>query len=282
MTESATIDPTQPRPHTVTSLAADLRAAGVVPGMTVLVHSALSKLGWVVGGPVAVVQALMQVITPDGTLMMPTHSTSNSDPRYWSNPPVPESWWQVIRDEMPAYDRAITPTRGMGAIVEAFRTFPNVIRSAHPAVSFAAWGAHAQRITYDHLPEQDVGEGSPLAHLYDLDGYVLLLGVDHGNNTSLHLSEARATFPGKAWTINGAAMLVDGVRQWVPHRILDFSDHDFADLGADYEREISYTPARVGFAEARLVRQRPLVDYGVTWIERHRGGRLVQSTETAG
>jgi aminoglycoside 3-N-acetyltransferase len=54
-----------------------------------------------------------------------------------------------------------------------------------------------------------------LSRLYDLDGSVLLLGVDHDNNTSLHLAEYRADWPGKAYVTSGAAMLVDGERQWV-------------------------------------------------------------------
>ena len=106
MSEFDTIDFSRPAPSTVTSLAADLSAAGLEAGAVVLVHSSLSQIGWVAGGPVAVVQALMQVLTPKGTLMMPTHTSDNSDPANWANPPVPESWWPIIRAEMPAFDPA--------------------------------------------------------------------------------------------------------------------------------------------------------------------------------
>ena len=61
-------------PRTRESLARDLNALGLGSGQTVIVHSSLSALGWVSGGPVTVVQALMDVITPEGTLVMPTHS----------------------------------------------------------------------------------------------------------------------------------------------------------------------------------------------------------------
>ncbi|MBK8022109.1 MAG: AAC(3) family N-acetyltransferase [Chloroflexi bacterium] len=270
MSEVDTIDFSRPGPSTVTTLMADLHAAGLKAGDIVLVHSALSKIGWVAGGPVAVVQALMRILTPDGTLMMPTHTGDNSDPAYWVAPPVPESWWSIIRDEMPAYDPAITPTRAMGAIVEAFRTFRGVVRSAHPAVSFAAWGRYAHELTAEHHPEVDLGEGSPLARLYDHDGYVMLIGVDHGNNTSLHLAEYRAQFPWARWEPQGAAMLVNGQRRWVSYRRMDFSDHDFAAMGAEYEREIGYRPSRLGQAELRLLRQRPLIDYAVSWLKAHR------------
>ena len=58
-----------PWPRTPQSLAIDLFNAGLNPGSTVLVYSSLSSLGWVCGDPVAVVQALIDTITPVGTLL---------------------------------------------------------------------------------------------------------------------------------------------------------------------------------------------------------------------
>ena len=85
-------------PVTVESLQADFEVLGIEKGMTLLVHSSLSAMGWVCGGPVAVIIALQEVLGETGTLVMPTHSTDLSEPSQWENPPVPESWWQTIRD----------------------------------------------------------------------------------------------------------------------------------------------------------------------------------------
>ena len=187
-----------PAPVTPRSLAADLQALGVGPGMLLNVHSSLSRIGWVVGGAQAVVEALLEVLGPDGTLMMPTHSGQLSDPSHWRMPPAPESWWPTIRDEMPAYDPVTTPTRKMGAIVEVFRRVPGVERSSHPQTSHAARGPLAERIVAEHPLDSFFGPRTPIGKLYELDGHVLLLGVDHGNNTVLHLAEEKAEFPGKA------------------------------------------------------------------------------------
>jgi aminoglycoside 3-N-acetyltransferase len=76
MTEETAIEKTrdQSSPVTVDSLKKDLTALGVKPGMVLLVHSSLSSLGWVCGKSVAVIEALEFLLTPDGTLVMPTHS----------------------------------------------------------------------------------------------------------------------------------------------------------------------------------------------------------------
>ena len=271
MPESTTISQEMVQPNTVASMVAELLTLGIEPGMTLLVHSSLSALGWVAGGPVAVVLALEQVLGQNGTLVMPTHTTGLTEPSLWQNPPVPEAWWETIRHETPAFDPAISPTRKMGAIVECFRTQPRTLRSTHPHVSFAARGPNAAAITAKHSLEAGLGEESPLARIYDLGGYVLLLGVGHGNNTSLHLAEYRATYAGKALTTQGAPMLVAGERQWVTFDDLDWSDSDFPQLGADFAHTTGLERnGRVGRASARFMPQRPLVDYGVVWMERER------------
>lgn len=268
MSEYSAVDRSD-APRTRTSLAADLGKLGLAPGMTVIVHSAMSSLGWVCGGPVAVVQALMDVLTPAGTLVMPAHSGEYSDPANWQRPPVPESWWPAIRAEMPLFDPRVTPTRGMGRIAECFRSFPDVRRSAHPQVSFSAWGRHADLITEGHRPACCLGETSPLARLYELDAHVLLLGVDHGNNTSMHLAEYRA--PGGKPVRNGMPWVVDGVKTWAEFDDIETDSDPFAEIGADFDRLGGSVLGRVGSAECRLMKQRAVVDFTAAWLTRRRG-----------
>ena len=253
-----------PQPRTRDCLAADLRQLGVTAGEVLLVHSSLNSLGWVCGGPVVVVQALLDVLTPAGTLIMPAHSGDYSDPMDWSNPPVPVEWQETIRQTMPLFDPRCTPTRSMGAIAETFRSWPDGRRSHHPQVSFAAWGEEADFITANHSIENCLGEGSPLARVYDLDGRVLLLGVGHDRNTSFHLAEYRADV--RAKLMNGMPLLVDGRRQWHTCPDINFDDDPFAEIGAEFEQTGAAAVGPVGSATARLFSQRAAVDFAVKWL----------------
>ena len=259
-------------PLTVDRLADEFRDLGVESGETLLVHSSLSALGWVAVGPPAVVDALVRAVGPEGTLVMPTHSTQYSDPADWQAPPVPDEWVEQVRRERPPYRPAVTPTRGMGAIPECFRTYPATRRSRHPTYSFSARGAAADEVVADHGYDHGLGEESPLARVYDRDGRVLMLGADHDTNTSLHLAEHRADREQAVSTRENAVVGEDGEVRRISYEELDYDSSDFADAGRDFEddRPEAVTRGAVGLADAKLIDQRAVVDYGATWFEENR------------
>jgi aminoglycoside 3-N-acetyltransferase len=261
-------------PNSVESLRGNLEALGVEPGMVLLVHSSLSALGWTIGGPVAVVLALEAAVREYGTVVMPTQTGDLSDPAGWHNPPVPKAWWDRIREEMPPFDPEMTPSRGMGAVPECFRTQPGVVRSMHPHDSFAAWGERAVDICSSHELDYGLGEGSPLARIYELEGWVLLLGCGFDSNTSFHLAEYRADYGAKQEVESYAPILVEGHRRWKRFRDIEINSDDFADLGDDFckHNASAVREGKVGLARARLFPQRTCVDYAVKWLHRHRTG----------
>jgi len=263
-------------PATTTSLVEDLRELGVSAGMTLAVHSSLSSLGYVVGGPVAVVLALEEALGLDGTLAMPVHSFDLSDPGAWQEPAVPEDWQETIRREMPAYRPDLTPTRKMGAIADCFRGQDSTVRSQHPLVSWVARGPKAIQITENHALAMGQGDESPLARLYELDASMLLLGVGYNLNTSFHLAEYRCKFAEQKRFQRGAPVVVGNSSEWKVFDDIYWYHGDFLELGAAFEEE---TPevrsgqigeAQNGGTTSKLFKIRAVVDFAVGWMNNNR------------
>ena len=260
---------------TAKHLLEDLRKLGVRSGMTLMVHCALSKIGWIAGGTVTLIRALLEVLGPDGTLIMPSHTSDNSDPSHWESPPVPPEWFDVIRRTSPAYQADLTPTLFMSKLVETFRHWPGVVRSQHPQFSVVAVGPKARWITDQHI--EACGDKSPLARIYECldDGYVLLLGVQHRNNTSLHLAEYRyQTQAHVAKTFGDGAAVINpktNAREWIEWYDYAYRSDDFMEVGQAFEAvEGNVTIGQVGLAECRLMKQYQLVDFATDWMAKHR------------
>lgn len=247
-----------------------LSAVGVQKGQALMVHTSLSSLGFVCGGAQVVIEALLEAVGTEGTIMMPTQSWKNLDPAtgvYWQEP---QEWWQAIRDNLPAYDKDITPTNTMGAVAEMFRTWRGTLRSDHPARSVAAWGKYAEYLTEHHDLSNIFGDGSPIGRLYDLDGWVLLLSVGYNKNTSLHLADARASYPSKHTCVEHSAVLENGTRVWKSYETLVVDGEDFDAIGEAFERTGAVRKQPLGNGTLRLMKQRELVDFAVEWIEKNR------------
>lgn len=114
------------------------------------------------------------------------------------------------------------------------------------------------------------GDGSPIGKLYDLDGYVLLIGVGYDKNTSLHLADVRADYPGKHFCTDHSAVMENGKRVWKPYEVLFVDGEDFEEIGKDFEQSCNVKKARLGNGTITFMKQRELVDFAVKWIEANR------------
>lgn len=253
---------------TICSIRDDLAALGLTTGDTVLVHCSLRKVGNVISGAEAVVRALLDVVGPSGTIVVPTQSGDNSDPANWMSPPVAESFWDLIRQNTLPYDPHTTKTRAMGAVADMLRRFPGAVRSMHPQTSVAAVGRNAGFITEGHELDCALGETSPLARLEQLNAKILLLGVGYDCCTMMHLAEVRLATPKMA--PNSFAAMVDGQRQWVTVTdVLPESD-DFDKIGADFEAKHDVTMGKVGHAECRVINCTEIVAFAQEWMTKYR------------
>lgn len=151
----------------------NVRAMGINAGDTVLIHSSLRGIGKLLGGVEDVVKAFQEVLTTDGTMIMPTYT-------YGYNGEI--------------FNVNETPSQ-TGLLTEVFRIMPRVFRSWHPTHSMSAWGKHAEYVCKDHETVEPYGLDSPLHKVLKLDGKVILLGVLHDSSSIIHLSETLAGLP---------------------------------------------------------------------------------------
>ncbi|MBB6637079.1 aminoglycoside N(3)-acetyltransferase [Cohnella thailandensis] len=267
MSEKEIIERTR-QPNTVSSMTRQLGQLGVRQGDTLLVHSSLSRLGWVCGGPQAVIQALLMAVGEEGTIVMPAQSGHWNDPAGWRNPGVPAEWLETIYREMPAFDPALTPTSGMGQIAELFRTWPGTLRSSHPQVSFAANGKHAADIVSEHPLTPQFGADSPLGRLYELEAKVLLLGAGYDSCTCMHLAETK--IPGMPRKRKGTAMMAGKEREWRWFEDFEYDADDFDQIGLLFDRSGRVASGRIGEAECKLFGAREAVDAAEKWLRANR------------
>ena len=231
-----------------------------------MVHSSLGNIGWTVGGPVTVVRSLLTVLGPEGTLAMPAESPYVSDPGAWNDSRVKDEWHETIREHLPVFDPLTTPTT-MGAVPEAFRTYPGAKRSHHPMVSVCAKGRFAEEITREHALAFCEGPGTPFEQLYNLDGYTLLLGVGFDRCTSLHYAESLV--PQRRTTVHRYPVVIDGRRTWVENN--DMANDDgvhFPEVGKRFTATGAVRSGTVGNAHSMLFSTRQLVDFAKPYFAR--------------
>lgn len=254
-----------PTPNSSESLVTELKSLGVPASAIVMVHTALGKVGYTVGGPATLIRAIQSVLGDGGTLVMPCESPQLLDPAIERDPRALPAWDDEIRKHMPVFDPLTTPTT-LGAVPEAFRTWPGTCRSNHPLASVCANGAKADEITRDHSLAFGEGRGTPFEKLYDLDAYTLLLGVGFNRCTSLHYAESLT--PNRRTTTHRYPIIEDGERVWVenPDMANDDGEH-FPVVGERFMASGKVAEGRVGEADALWFRTRDLVDFAVPYFE---------------
>ncbi|MBN2046405.1 MAG: AAC(3) family N-acetyltransferase [Anaerolineaceae bacterium] len=220
---------------TIESVTQQLRSLGVKTGGVLIVHCAFSKVRPVENGPLGLIEALQNALGPEGTLVMPA----------------------MTDDEEVPFDVHATPCRGMGITADTFWRLPGVLRCDSPH-SFSAHGPQAAEITRPQPVDIPHGIDSPVGRVYEMDGQVLLLGVGHTENTTIHLGEflagARYRRP------KSVVILRDGEPLRVFYGETDHCCDNFSLVDGWLDAKNQQSRGRVGHAEARLMRSRDVVE----------------------
>jgi aminoglycoside 3-N-acetyltransferase len=162
-------------------LIADLKLIGIVPGDTLLVHSSLSKIGYLHEGPKTIVDALLEAVGPEGNVLMPTSPNNVYQLNYIRNTPF--------------FDVVNSPSK-TGKITEFFRNHPKAVRSLHPTEPVSAIGPRAEEFTKDHFNQlTPYNKNSPFYKVSENNGKILYIGVTLSMaGTNLHTLEDAVDF----------------------------------------------------------------------------------------
>lgn len=241
---------------TTADIVAGLRDLGLRRGDAVLVHSALSRFGYVVGGAEAVIDALLTAVGETGHVFVPTLTGRRHDGP--ANPPV--------------FDVRSTPC-WTGRIPSTFMARPDALRSLHPTHSVAGIGPRVREMIADHADsETPCGPRSPYYRLAEAGGYVLLLGVDQNANTTIHTAEELAGVPYHLQKEPTDTVVIDydGIRHvkrlwlhdWGTARDFQRIDRALSDLGI-------MRTGTIGSATVRLIRTLPMIEWVVEALRRN-------------
>ncbi|NOZ20268.1 MAG: AAC(3) family N-acetyltransferase [Planctomycetes bacterium] len=222
----------------------DILVLGLGPGDHVVVHTSLSKVGRIDGGPEALLQAFLDVLGPEGTILVPTFTYSFSG-----------------RPGTAPFDRWHTPGSRTGIFTEAVRTHPNAHRSAHPTHSVAAVGGRAKEFTEGHESVSALGIGSPMYKAAEAGGYILLVGVTHNRNSSIHVGEVLANAPYlrehfcEAWKRTARVVREDGRIEEIPlHPEVPGCSAGFDIIDVPLRKRGVIKDGRIGNADAMLMK----------------------------
>ena len=205
-------------------IAQGLRTLGLTTGDIVLLHSSLASMGHVEGGAEAVVDAFLDVLGPEGTLVVPIFEP------------------------------------GLGIITEVVKARQGAVCSIHPWACVAAVGRDAEELCREHWKAPLAHtENTPYMRIADKGGYVCLLGVDQDRSTTLHTVEALLRLPYLQETQPVTFDTPEGkvTQTWPffpgPHR-------DFIGLDPALRASGRMRMRRIGDAVVRLMRSRDLID----------------------
>ena len=262
-------------------IARDLRALGLERGDGVMVHGALSALGPTLAGPRSVIEGLVEAVGPAGLVVMPAFTADSVLPPL--PPDLPDHARAHLEAQVPGFDPARSSASRLGALAEAFRSWPGVVRSVHPIRSLAALGPEAGRMLERHPRDWPLGLDGPMGRLAERqDMKVLLLGVGYDRCSALHTAETIATC--RRLCVRHFKDTRHAPPRWVHARdVGDDAEGYFPDLGAAFDRTGSVRHGRVAGGEARLFALCDLLAFAAPWLTtRNNAARPVMRTRRDG
>lgn len=240
---------------TKTDIIAALHQFGLTAGDAVEVHSSLSSMGFVEGGPETIIEALMDVVGNDGAIVMSAHKVS------LPYPPTEEEAVEVMLNRVRMYGEHDEGFKsGMGIVADTFRDREDTLLGTG-LHRVCAWGKNAEL------------HAKGYQHLVDSDGWVLLIGVDIHTCSSMHLVEW-GTKPQEVKDYHQTPQhLLD--RYPLPNWWVEYRDPQkppledaWGKVFAEADRRGLVQRGKIGDADCLFFKAKPMTDIHLDWLLR--------------
>lgn len=259
----------------IISLEENLEKIGVSSGDNIFVHAAFSKLGPVLGGPDALINAIMNVIGEKGTLVAYSSWDGTYEDFLDDYGRIPSN----LKDFIPAFNviksRAV---RMNGIFPEFLRTTKNAFRSANPGASICAIGKNAEFLCANHKLDYGYGENTPFSKFLELNGKILMIGAPWDTMTILHHSEHLAKIPNKNIRKYEVPIEENGQINW--HYIEEFDtlepisnifdDGHFEEIVKDFCKNNANSQGKIAKAKSLLVDANDINKFAIEWLENYK------------
>jgi aminoglycoside 3-N-acetyltransferase len=254
-------------PVTFDNVLTAFRTLGLKEGDTIELHGSLKAVGLVSGGPNTIIDALLKVLSREGTLIMAAQYTTNTEPALWEHPPVDIEAFEAIRATHPPYKGRESYLRWMGSLAEVLQLKEQTLFSDHPNLAVMALGKQAKWLTMDQPLTPAFGLGSPFEKALQLKSKALLIGVGYDVLTGLHVAEALS---GKRpYHLESATILSSGHPKRIKLLDYDYDSELFTQIGLAYEKTHSIETVLLGNATVKLIDMVSIHDFALAYCKEH-------------
>ncbi len=250
---------------TQADLVDQIKQLGIKSGDVLELHVSMKAIGFVLGGANAVLEAFLDVLGHEGTLVMAAQAWDNSEPAYFERPPIAIELYEQLRQHHPVYQGKNEDIHKMGALAQVMQRRSNVYVSDHPQVAMMALGKQAKWITQNHELNSMFSSDSPLGRLRELKAKVLLIGVEYDACTAMHLAEHLSQV--RPIGIQGSRVVLGQKSDWVKFLSYVYDSDAFNAIGISMEVNGLVKLGTLGQATTKLLEYESMTRFTQNYLK---------------
>lgn len=247
-----------------------LKDLGIRKGMVLLVQANTKQMGHLIGGEQMLIEALMESVGYEGTIVVPTFTTELLDPACQKNKKekIVRMYWNDVRTSALPFDKKLTLPKDEDPFVCQFLRNEGIVRSYHPVYSFAAWGKYAKVICHQHPLHFGLNEDSPVGKVLDYNGYVVSLGC--GYDECVIFRHAQYKYGKLPIRIISAPIENNNLIQWKDMLDIECQNEEISKIGNIMEDKCVVKSSFIGATNCTFFSSKEAVSIAITYFKTYK------------